>query len=337
MVGTVQRTRHRHPVEVRLFNVPHAAVAFAREYTGRARNPRALRAHDRGRDPPAAARRCAASRARSWRSPPIATASGWRARSKNASVKEIYIADYDGANQRRVTMNRLAEHHARLVARRARHRLHVVSRGATRHPHLEHLPGHDGDSGEGREPQLAAGRSRRTARSICFTSNRDGNSEIYVMNRDGSGVRRLTNHRRSIRRRPGRRPARRSRSRRIARARRRSTSSVSTASALRQLTYESVLRPGDLVAGAVQRDRVRGAHRAAGTTSGSSTSRPAPIRQITFGEGTNESPATRPTAATWRSRRPGAARPRSSRSIATARGLRQITRTGNNFTPNWSQ
>ena len=29
---------------------------------------------------------------------------------------------------------------------------------------------------------------------IAFTSNRDGNSEIYVMNRDGSGVRRLTNH-----------------------------------------------------------------------------------------------------------------------------------------------
>ena len=29
---------------------------------------------------------------------------------------------------------------------------------------------------------------------IAFTSTRDGNSEIYVMNRDGSNVRRLTNH-----------------------------------------------------------------------------------------------------------------------------------------------
>ena len=29
---------------------------------------------------------------------------------------------------------------------------------------------------------------------IAFTSNRDGNPEIYVMNRDGSNVRRLTNH-----------------------------------------------------------------------------------------------------------------------------------------------
>ena len=29
---------------------------------------------------------------------------------------------------------------------------------------------------------------------LAFTSNRDGNAEIYVMNRDGSGVQRLTNH-----------------------------------------------------------------------------------------------------------------------------------------------
>src|SRR4029079_15955236 len=29
---------------------------------------------------------------------------------------------------------------------------------------------------------------------LAFTSNRDGNSEIYVINRDGSGLRRLTNH-----------------------------------------------------------------------------------------------------------------------------------------------
>jgi TolB protein len=29
---------------------------------------------------------------------------------------------------------------------------------------------------------------------MAFTSNRDGNPEIYVVNRDGSGLRRLTNH-----------------------------------------------------------------------------------------------------------------------------------------------
>ena len=31
-------------------------------------------------------------------------------------------------------------------------------------------------------------------RKIAFTSDRDGNSEIYVMNADGSNVERLTHH-----------------------------------------------------------------------------------------------------------------------------------------------
>ena len=31
-------------------------------------------------------------------------------------------------------------------------------------------------------------------RRIAFSSNRDGNSEIYMMNADGSGVTRLTNN-----------------------------------------------------------------------------------------------------------------------------------------------
>ena len=39
---------------------------------------------------------------------------------------------------------------------------------------------------------------------IAFMSNRDGNPEIYVMNVDGSNVRRMTNHPASDSRRPGR-------------------------------------------------------------------------------------------------------------------------------------
>ena len=34
---------------------------------------------------------------------------------------------------------------------------------------------------------------RPTASKLAFTSNRDGNPEIYVVNRDGTGLRRLTN------------------------------------------------------------------------------------------------------------------------------------------------
>ena len=40
----------------------------------------------------------------------------------------------------------------------------------------------------------AAAPGRRTGSKIAFTSNRDGNYEIYVMNADGTGQTRLTNN-----------------------------------------------------------------------------------------------------------------------------------------------
>ena len=47
---------------------------------------------------------------------------------------------------------------------------------------------------------------------IAFTSNRDGNYEIYVMNADGSDLRNLTRHPARTTTRPGRRTASGSRS-----------------------------------------------------------------------------------------------------------------------------
>ena len=49
---------------------------------------------------------CGASRARSWRSCRIANRERLDGTVENREVKEIYIADYDGANQRRVTVSR---------------------------------------------------------------------------------------------------------------------------------------------------------------------------------------------------------------------------------------
>ena len=45
-------------------------------------------------------------------------------------VKEIYVADYDGANPRRITINRTLNLFPELVARRPLDRLHVVSHAA---------------------------------------------------------------------------------------------------------------------------------------------------------------------------------------------------------------
>ena len=108
-------------------------------------------------------------------------------------IKEIYIADYDGANQRRVTVTQVAEHHAGLVARRPVDRLHVLPRAAIQDIFVSFI--HQGALRRCRPTAARRSRTgcrpgRPTARKIAFTSNRDGNPEIYVMNRDGSGLRR---------------------------------------------------------------------------------------------------------------------------------------------------
>ena len=100
---------------------------------------------------------------------------------------------------------------------------------------------------------------------LAFSSTRDGNPEIYVVNRDGSNLRRLTNHP-GIDITPTWSPDRDAdrvhvRSHRHAadlRGRRRRAEPG-------QADLRRLLRPADLVAGAVQRDRVT--RRAAGPDS----------------------------------------------------------------------
>ena len=78
---------------------------FAKEYNGPARNP-ALRPHHCRRDPPAAARAAAASRAPSWRSSRIATGSGPTGPIEQARRQGGLRRRLRGANQRRITTRR---------------------------------------------------------------------------------------------------------------------------------------------------------------------------------------------------------------------------------------
>ena len=110
-------------------------------------------------------------------------------------MKEIYICDYDGANQRRVTVNRTLNINPTWSPDGAVDRLHVV-------------PPRRARTSSSRTSTRARSRTRCTSRGeenflpvwspdgtqIAFQSNRDGNAEIYVMNRDGSNIRRLTNN-----------------------------------------------------------------------------------------------------------------------------------------------
>ena len=114
---------------------------------------------------------------------------------EDRGISNIYISDYDGANQTRRDGHALARYHARLVARRQGDRLHVV-------PHR--LPGHHRSyiyEGRLAKPDRRDSEKQNwlpawspDGTKLAFTSNRDGNPEIYVVNRDGSALRRLTNH-----------------------------------------------------------------------------------------------------------------------------------------------
>jgi hypothetical protein len=153
--------------------------------------------------------------------------------------------------------------------------------GAAReHLHLEHFLGTLEEVTKGPSQNFCPC-GRPTARH-AFSSTRDGNPEIYVANRDGStpGSRTIPA---STSCRPGRRRGRRSRSRRIDRGRRSSTIGVD-GSACRK--SPRVLRSADVVAGAhneiaYRRDRGRFDIKVIELATRQ-------VRQLTFGEGTNE-------------------------------------------------
>jgi TolB protein len=335
LIGSVQRADAGLTVDVRLINVSTRQVVFSKQYSGPATNPRlfahtiADEVHQQQRGLQGVARtRLTFSSDRD----------GERVGGSIAdrSVKEIYIADYDGANQRRVTVSRglnitpVWTPDARGIAYTSYRRgfpdivVSMIYQGT-----LE-TPGGDAAASNWL-PAYSPDGTR-----ICFTSSRDGNSELYVMNRDGTGVRRLTNNP-AIDTTPTWSPT----GTQIAFTSDRSGSPqvwVVGADGLnaRQLTRESYcdraawspppfneiayssrtgnafdLKIMDLASGAV--------------------------RQLTFGEGSNESPSYSPNGRhlAFTSTRSG--RTQLYTVARDGRGLRQITRTGNNFTPNWSR
>ncbi len=331
--GTVQRTGSTLTVQVRLFNVRTRQVVYSKEFQGSANNPR-LYAHSaaddihqqqRGLRGVARTRLAFSSdRNREKIAGPV----------ENRDVKEIYIADYDGEGQRRVTTNRQLNitpswsPDARAIAYTSYRRGYPDIFIALLYQGLQETP--TNGVGQNFLPVWSPDGTR-----LAFTSNRDGNPEIYVMNRDGSGLRRVTNSP-AIDVTPTWSPT----GTQIAfTSDRGGTPQIYVAGAdglnLRRLTSESYAdrptwspAPFNEVAFAARTGPgfdIKVLDLASGQT-----------RQITFGDGTNESPAYSPNGRhlAFTSIKRGRAH------IYTVgrdgRGVRQITRDGNNFTPAWS-
>jgi TolB protein len=332
--GTVQRTGNMVRVEVRLYNVRTRESVFAKEYSGTDGNVR-LYAHtmsDEIHQQQRALRGVARTKL---------TFSSDRNREKvvgsveNRDVKEVYIADYDGAGQRRITANRqlnitpVWSPDARAIAYTSYRRGYPDIFVALIYQGLQEEP----TKGVGQNwlPMYSPDGTR-----ICFTSNRDGNPELYVMNRDGSGVRRLTNH-----------PAIDT------------TPTWSPTGTQIAFTSDRAGTPQIYVVG------VDGLNLRRLTTTESYADRPTwspppfneiaytgrsgpgydvkvydlasgQTHQVTFGEGSNESPAYSPNGRHLAFTSTRAGRVQIFTIGRDGRGAKQITRDGNNYTPGWS-
>lgn len=330
--GTVQKSGQNLTVQVRLLNVRTRQSVFSKEYL--VTNPR-LAAHtvsDEIHQQQRALKGVARTK--------LAFSSDRNKESvagpiKNRDVKEIYMSDYDGAAPRRITTSRdlnitpVWSPDARAIAYTSYRRtvpdifVSLIYQGILQNP----------TKGQGSNflPIYSPDGTR-----MAFMSNRDGNPEIYVMNVDGSNVRRVTNH-------PG------------------GDASPTWSPNGQQLAFTSD-RSG---APQIYVVSVDGTNLRRITTSESYADRPtwAPAglneiafaartpggfdikvydvvtqqtRQLTFGEGTNESPAYSPNGRHLAFTSTRAGRVQIFTMTRDGRDVRQITRDGNNWTPSWS-
>jgi TolB protein len=334
IVGTVRKTDLGVRVEVRLFNVRTRQSAFAKEYSGSVANRR-LYAHtiaDEIHQQQRALRGVARSKL-TFNSDRDGERMAGTIESRG--VKEIYIGDYDGENQRRVTTQRS---------------LNITSTWSPDGRSIAYTSYRRGAptifisnifQGTLEEPTKSAGQNWLPAWSpdgtrIAFSSTRDGNSEIYVANRDGSNVRRLTNSP-AIDSTPTWSPS----GTQIAfTSDRTGTPQIyivgTDGLGLRQLTREPYAdRP--TWSPAPYNEVAYTARTGPGNDIKIIELASGQVRQLTFGEGTNESPsfAANGRHLAFMSTRSGKAQ------IFTiskdGRDLRQITRVGNNYQPDWSK
>jgi len=334
IIGTVQRGPQGIRVEMRLYNVKMRQSSYSREYTGSAANPRIYahtmsdEIHDSQRQLRGVAKTKLAFSSDRNKESVISTV-------EKRDVKEVYIADYDGANPRRITINRTLNINPNWSPD-ARSLAYISYRSGVPDILISNIY-----AGTLENPTKGVGQNflpvfSPDGKQIVFFSNRDGNNELYVMNRDGSNVNRLTNN-----------PANETTptwsptgSQIAFTSDRTGTPQIYVinpdGSGLRRISQESYAdratwspAPYNEIAFSAKTGPgfdIKILNIASGET-----------RQITFGEGTNESPAWSPNGRHLAFMSTRAGRSQIFTVDRDGKNLRQITKDGNNFTPNWSQ
>lgn len=192
--GSVEKVGDLLRVDFRLYRISDQQQVLAARYEAEARNPRLL-AH-RISDEIFAKQRSLKGVARTKlafisdrnREPLLTTV-------EKREVKELYISDYDGANEQRITVSR------------------SLNNNPSWSPDAQSIAytsyGPRGSSPDIVVSSIYKGLLQRPAKGIgnnylpsfspdgkrvAFASTRDGNLEIYVANVDGSGLRRVTNN-----------------------------------------------------------------------------------------------------------------------------------------------
>ena len=333
IVGAVRKTGNGIRVEVRLFNMKTRQVVFGKQYDGSAANPRSYahtisdEIHEQQRALKGVARtRLSFHSDRDGERMPGTV--------ENRGVKEIYIADYDGENQRRVTTGRSLNINptwfpdGRSIAytsyRRGLPNIFVshIYQGT-----MEELTR---NAGNNFLPAVSPDGSK-----VAFASTRDGATQIYVMNRDGSDVRRLTNG-----------PSLNT------------TPTWSPSGTQIAFTSDRTGDPAIYVIGAdglgLQRvtsdgyaDRPTWSPAPFNEIAYSSRTGPGfdikvidmatrKVTQLTFGEGNNESPCFSPNGRHIAFASTRAGKKQIFTMARDGKNVRQITRAGNNEQPNWS-
>jgi TolB protein len=194
IAGTVLKVDNGVRVQVRLFDIKgRRATNYSQEYSGSVANPR-LFAH-RISDDVHRTQRALTGVAQT----KLVFASdrdGERLAGsfiQNRNGKELYVSDYDGENQRRVTVGNQLNNFAEWSPD-ARALAYTSWRAGPMQIFVQHI--YDtkplefitkGSPGQSFLPAWSPDGTR-----IAFTSTRDGNPEIYVANADGSHVQRLT-------------------------------------------------------------------------------------------------------------------------------------------------